>query len=147
MYVNDTLGNQVTVIDGATNTVEATLPGGNEPDYLSLNAATNNIYVTDYSGNAVTIINGATDATASAAVGGDPTGLALDPLTNLVYTSNQVGTGSAPSGSPGATISVINGASNAVQATLTIPGVDGLLAVNPVTNTVYSGDYLSLIHI
>jgi YVTN family beta-propeller protein len=66
----------------------------------------------------------------SVPVGNDPGQVVVNPVTNTIYILN-VGDN---------TVSVINGATNAVTATVPIPGAGGFLqsiAVNPVTNMVY----------
>ena len=81
-------------------------------------------------GDVVTVLDTAVSppaVTASIPVGVDPYGIDVNIVTNKVYVAN-VGSG---------TVSVINGLTSAVTATiLSIPGAAGV-AVNPVTNRVY----------
>src|ERR1035438_7332599 len=51
----------VTVIDGLTNTVDATVTVGRQAAFLVINPVTNKIYVTNRSDNTVSVINGATN--------------------------------------------------------------------------------------
>jgi YVTN family beta-propeller protein len=50
------MSNSVTVIDGATNTVTATLPVGLVPDGIAVNPATGRAYSVNSNSNSVSII-------------------------------------------------------------------------------------------
>jgi YVTN family beta-propeller protein len=83
----------------------------------------------------VTVIDGATGNTLSVHVGYYPYGVAVNPVTNRIYVANQYGndrTGSSPG-----TVSVIDGASNTVIATVTTGSRPYNVAVNSVTNQIY----------
>jgi YVTN family beta-propeller protein len=130
----------VSVIDGATNTVTATIPVGNSPFGLAVNPATNTIYVGNGLDDTVSVIDGANNtvtATIPLAVpgippgGSSPFGLAVNPATNTVYVAS-IGTNSGPDN-----IAVIDGATNTVTANITVVGFAGEVAVDPTTNTVY----------
>ena len=68
--------------------------------------------------------------TATIGVGSDPFGVAVNPTTNVVYVTN--GSGNS--------VSVINGATNTVTATIDV-GDPGAVAVNPTTNVVYVANF------
>ena len=69
----------VTVIDGATNTVTATVTVGLFPLFLVVNPVTNKIYVTNYNSNSVSVIDGTTNTvTTTIAVGANPNGAAVN---------------------------------------------------------------------
>src|SRR4029077_20876124 len=56
IFVTNQASNNVTVIDGATNTVVATVPVGTYPYSLALNPMTSEIYVENANSNNVTVI-------------------------------------------------------------------------------------------
>ena len=72
IYVANSQSNNLSVIDGATNSVTATIPVGTSPSGVAVESQTNFIYVANagnsQSGNPgnVTVINGTTNATANA---------------------------------------------------------------------------------
>ena len=132
-------GNQspgtVTVIDGLTNTVDATVTVGVHPQFLVINPVTNKIYVSSRRGNAVYVINGATNAvTATIPVGSHPTVEDIDLVTNKIYVVNN-GNGI------GTTMSVIDGSTDTVTATVTVGNYPISVAVNPVTNKIYVANF------
>jgi YVTN family beta-propeller protein len=123
--VNET-SNSVSVINGANNTVTANVSTGTYPYAIDINPATNTIYVGNFSSNYVTVINGATNATSNITVGGTGVGsigVNVNRITNMIY----VNTVNA--------IVVINGATN---ATTTLNVTAGIMAINPVSNTIYA---------
>ena len=71
IYVANESGNNVTVIDGATNAT-TTVPAGRSPVRVAVNPVTNKIYVANYGSNNVTVIDGATNATTTVAAGTGP---------------------------------------------------------------------------
>ncbi|HWC67250.1 MAG TPA: DUF2341 domain-containing protein, partial [Acidimicrobiales bacterium] len=84
-YANAT-GNQVHVIDGATDTAGVTIPVGTGPRWIGLNPAANRIYVGNAASNSITVIGGATDTPiGTVAVGGSPAGIGVHTGTNRVY--------------------------------------------------------------
>ncbi|MGB6429427.1 MAG: Ig-like domain repeat protein [Candidatus Acidiferrales bacterium] len=141
IYVANLGSGTVTVIDGPTNaTTTLTLPAGSAPNAIAVDAATNIVFVADEIAGtgSVTIINGASDTPAvTAAVatslilaaGSEPTSLAVDPVTDLVYVATQNG------GAGGVTI--VNGASNSLSGTVVTGSGPVAVAVNPITNTIY----------
>jgi YVTN family beta-propeller protein len=122
----NTLGS-VTIIDGATGAVTATVAVGNDPFGLAVNPGANKIYVTNSSDGTVTVIDGATSAASSlVSVGNSPRELAVNPTTNQVYVANFSDNN----------VTVIDGLTNATVNLDT--GTSPLLvAVNPVTNQAY----------
>ena len=123
IYVANGYSNNVTVIDGATNTT-TTLTAGVIPFAVAVNPVTNKIYVANQ-GSPVTVIDGATNATTSVATGG--TDIAVNPVTNKIYLANY--------NSPGS-VTVIDGATNATS-TVAAGSLARFVAVNPVTNKIY----------
>ena len=93
-------GNNVTVIDGATNnttTVPVLSGPGAGVNTIAVNAVTNQIYVENCAG-IVTVIDGATNNTTNVNVpvmaGLDPNFIAVNPTTNQIYVV--AGSGSNP---------------------------------------------------
>src|SRR6266404_2999009 len=122
IYVTNECSNNVTVIDGATNTTTTVLAGTN-PFSVAVNPLTNKIYVTNINSNNVTVIDGVTNTTTTVAAGAAPFSVAVNPATNKIYVAN---------GTSG-TVTVIDGVTNTtttVAADTTPVGV----AVNQVTN-------------
>ena len=58
VYVANAFGNSVSVINGSTNTITATVSVGTHPRGVAVNPSTNTIYVTNQGGNSVSVING-----------------------------------------------------------------------------------------
>jgi YVTN family beta-propeller protein len=127
VYVADESGNTVTVIDGETGTVTATIGVGTVPQAIAVDASTDTVYVANLGGT-VSVIDGATDTvTATITVGITPDGVAVDPVTHTVYVSNQYS----------GTVSVIDAQTNTVTKTISGLPEANPLAVNPVTDTIY----------
>ena len=132
IYIAHYSTNNVTVINGATDTVIGSgIYVGTSPMAIAVNADTNKIYVANNVSNSVSVIDGASNSViATVAVGSNPRGLAVNPVTNLVYVANY--------GSN--TISVIDASNN--NSVTTVPGIYSnpeRIAVNPVTNKIYVG--------
>ena len=81
-YVVNRSSNNVTVIDGTTNTVTATVPVGANPFGVAVDPSTHTAYVTNFNSGSVSVINGGTrQVTATIPVGGfSPLGIAVGPL-------------------------------------------------------------------
>ncbi len=125
----------VTVVNGATNTVTATVTVQLFPEFLVINSVTNKIYVTNRNSNSVSVINGATNTVIKTIpVGANPTVGDVDPITNKIYVVNN-GNGR------GTTMSVIDGNTDTVVATVTVGNYPLAAAVNSVTNTIYVVNY------
>ena len=71
----------------------------------------------------------AANVVSSIGVGLDPLGVAVNPTTNRVYVAN----GNSN------TVSVIDGATNTLVATVPVQSAPETLAVNPSTNRIYAG--------
>jgi YVTN family beta-propeller protein len=131
IYVANSRSNNISVIDGASNTVVATVtdPQAVAPVAVAVNATTNMIYVVNSQSNNLSVIDGATNSvTATIPVGASPCGVAVESQTNFIYVAN------AASGN----ITVINGMTNAT-ATLSDPSAKSpvAVAVNSTTNKIY----------
>jgi len=130
--VTGTGGNTVTVIEGDTNAIIATVSVGMNPEGLAVNPVTNKIYVTNFNSDYVTVIDGATNAATNITIPSTPgTGgfgfsiIAVNIVTNKIYISGLDGVAM-----------VIDGSTNVVTP-LNLPGFPNSIAVNPVTNKIY----------
>ena len=89
IYVADTGSNTVSVIDGANNTVIATIPVGRGPSGVVYDPSNGYIYVTNYFSDSVSVINGKT-VIATIPVGSRPAGVVYDPSNGYIYVANAV---------------------------------------------------------
>lgn len=120
-------------------TLVATVPSGPNPSAVAVNETTNMVYIADVDVKTLTVINGATNTATTIQAGGPLAGVAVNPTTNTIYALNG---GSQSSGLGGTVVipgyvSVINGATNAITATIALPGLATYIAVNPATNQIY----------
>jgi YVTN family beta-propeller protein len=131
IYVLNQVSNNVTVIDGASNTT-TTVAVGTSPESVALNSVTNKIYVANLISNNVTVIDGATYGTTTVAAGTNPIAVAVNSVTNKIYVANQNSNN----------VTVIDGATN--STTIVAVGIfPAGVAVNSVTNKIYVTNYNS----
>jgi YVTN family beta-propeller protein len=138
----------VTVIDGATNAVTATVNVGVSPVGIAVNPATNKIYVSNYCGNdlmcqnqsagTVTVIDANnSNNTTTIHTEFNPYGVAVNPVTNKIYVSNYCGNEDEFFDCLNAgTVTVIDGATNQTT-TVNVEYYPSGVAVNPNTNKIY----------
>jgi len=136
VYATTQFPTTLKVVDGATNSLTATVPLNSiffAPSGIAVNPTTNRIYVDDFV-HGVVVLDGATNAIVAPIF--LPIGaveIAVNPVTNLVYVGNK----------EEHTITVIDGnvnspTENAVLAVIPMPSYLGAdLVVNPVTNRLY----------
>ncbi|MDG6996406.1 MAG: YncE family protein, partial [Nitrososphaerota archaeon] len=136
--------NTVWVINGATNSVVAKIPVGTGPTGVAVDEATNMIYVaeggfwsnpnTTIGSDKLTVIDGATNSiVTNTPVGIFPFGVAVNPLTNMIYISNQNDN----------SVSVVDGSTNTVVATIGVGNRPADITVNQYTNMVYVSNSFS----
>jgi YVTN family beta-propeller protein len=141
-----TYSGTVSVIDGVSNTVTATVTVGSSPDFPVVNSLTNKIYVGNSCGNdpacaqpyspgTLTVIDGATNNPTSVNVGFYPYAVDVNTVTNKIYVANQCGD-DAYCGST-ATMTVIDGASLATTDVAIGGYYPYAIAVNSATNKIY----------
>jgi len=136
IYVVNARDNSLTAIDGGTLST-ATVNVGIGPAGVAVNQTTNKVYVANSDDNTVTVIDGTTLSTTTVHVDEGPLAVAVNPVTNRIYVGNQRYIG-------GSSISVIDGASNQVIATIPLGQVayfysgSSSLVVNSLTNQVYA---------
>jgi len=128
IYVANAESDSVSVIDGASSSVIATIPVGSTPHGIAVDAAANRVYVANSGSNEVTVIDGGSnEVVAALSVGEEPWGLAADPNTGRVFVSNR-GDG---------TVSVIDGHHNLRIGTVSVGDLPTAVAVNGDTGRVY----------
>ncbi len=125
----------LSVINGATLATQ-TVSVGVQPRSVAVDSATNKIYVANKCGDdpscstsrngTVTVIDGATLSTHTVTVGVFPYSVAVNPVTNQIYVSDE-GDG---------TVTVIDGVTLSTQTITLTPEPHGV-AVNSVTNQIY----------
>jgi YVTN family beta-propeller protein len=126
----------VSVFDGTTKTLIATVPVGSQPWAIAVNPTTNLVYVANASSASVSVIDGTTNTvTATVPVDVAPWAIAVNPVTNKIYTANCGFDCDATAGI--GTVSVIDGATNAATAPITVGINPRAISINPVTNMVY----------
>ncbi len=128
IYVANAGSDNVSVIDGASSAVIATIAVGSSPRGIAVDAEANRVYVANSGSNEVTVINGEShEVVATHPVGKEPWGIAVDSNTGRVFVSNR-GSG---------TVSVIDGRHNLLIATVAVGGLPTAVAVNPDAGRVY----------
>jgi YVTN family beta-propeller protein len=128
IYAANSKSNNVSVIDGETDSVITTIDAGNNSQGITVNPITNRIYLANTFSNSVSVIDGASNSVISIInVGHVPFRLGVNPTTNCIYVANSYSD----------TVSVINGDTNTVIATVNVGGGPSGVAVNPTTNLVY----------
>jgi YVTN family beta-propeller protein len=137
IYVSSASQNSAFVIDGATNTVAPLSVVGPATD-TAVNPATNKIYVTAEAMNSVSVVDGSTDTLAkTVTVGTAPVGIAVDPVSDKIYVANWCGNATACLSSPD-TVSVIDGSSDTVTATIPVGFQPKFVAVDSATDRIYA---------
>lgn len=129
----------VSVVNAATDaTVGTPIAVGNLPYGVATSPDGSHVYVTNSGSNSVSVIDTATNSVvATVSVGTYPYGVAISPDGKYVYVANACGAGASCSGSPQGTVSVIDAATDAVTATITV-GQDPVgVAVSPDGGRVY----------
>lgn len=76
---------QVTVIDGATDTVTTSIATGSNAYPVAVNEVTNKIYVGNNGANTITVISGDTNTIMSTIYAQSPNGIAVNNEKNLIY--------------------------------------------------------------
>lgn len=128
IYVPNSSSNNVSVIDGKTNTLQGNIIVGSGPFGVSVNPITNRIYVANFGSNTVSVIDGSTDTViTTVTVSTNPVGVGVNPATNRIYITNR--------GSHN--VSVIDGFTNVVIGTITVGASPEGVYVNPTTNRIY----------
>jgi YVTN family beta-propeller protein len=149
VYIADNGANQISVVDGVTNSVTATIPVGNQPYGLVITPDGSKVYVANSADNTESVVETATNTVvATIPVGQQPNGVAITASGDKVYTTNT-------------TVSVISTATNSVATTIngfgSFSSLGGIAIAAPLVqsapksthtcNGVYSGTFLGDIHV
>ena len=138
IYATNFNNNNVSVIEGESNTVIGTVAVGTYPYGVAVNERTNRIYVANgnINNSNVSIIEGESNTVVGTIiVGNGPHGVAVNEKTNRIYVAN--------SGSSSNNVSVIDGESNTVIGTVAVGISPRGVAVNEETNRIYVSNYNS----
>jgi YVTN family beta-propeller protein len=85
IYVSNTISNTISVIDGGSNTVIATVPLSVSPDGIVVNPTTNMVYVAAPLTGDVVVIDGSSNTVVTTITGVGAFFLAVDATRNLIY--------------------------------------------------------------
>jgi YVTN family beta-propeller protein len=130
-YVVNHNDNSITVVDGKTLGVVATIKTGAGPEAIAVNPITNRVYVANAAESSVSVIDGATDTVAATVrTGSKCNAVAVNPTTNRIYLANNFGH----------SVTVIDGATN-LATTFRVGQGPRAIAVNSVTNRIYTANY------
>jgi YVTN family beta-propeller protein len=89
VYVANNVSNTVSVINGRTGTVTATITVGSGAAQAGFNPMTDTVYVTNTTAGTLSVIRGRTGTvTATVTVGSVPVGVGVNPMTGTVYVAN-----------------------------------------------------------
>ena len=122
MYVGNTGGGTVSVVNIPANTIAATITVGTNPVGIAITPNGTYVYVANKGSNNVKVITTASNTvTSTITVGSGPHGIAINPAGTLVYVANYGGT----------TVSVITISSNTVTATITVGTNPYAIAITP----------------
>jgi len=132
IYVANSGDNSVSVIDGASNTVTATIPGITFGESVAVNPSQNRIYVDEFETANIAVISGGTQAVHQIPITTkpDPTSsqtIAVNSRTNQAYVCNND------------QIIVLDGNTNTIVTAISVPFCDFALAVDESRNLVYAG--------
>jgi YVTN family beta-propeller protein len=125
-------GNTVQVLNGATNTIVNSITGlPSAPWMIALNPFTHRAYVTECGpgcGNSISVLDTSADRVVTTIlVGNGPYGVAVNPISNVIFGSNY----------NDGTVSVIDGTKNTVTQTLKVGTNPEFAAFDSVTLSVY----------
>jgi len=138
--IGNQFGQQLTVIDGETNSIITTIYIGGYagvtrrglgfPRRLAVNEATNKIYVTDYLEDRIMVVDGVDNSTHDIAVGPSPVQIAVNENTNKLYVVDETND----------TLMVVDGTTETIITEFNLPfrGVTySNLTVNERSNLIY----------
>jgi YVTN family beta-propeller protein len=133
IYVTNTNDNTVSVIDGQTNDVTATLPTGNGPMGVAFNRRIPAAYVVNNTDNTVSVINDRTDKLVTTIpVGDNPSAVAVSPTGTIFVIQGDYYNDKM--------VLLIDGMTNTVIGTVPVGSDANELAVYPRTGTVFVTD-------
>lgn len=140
IYIVNQSGGTVDVLDGATNSIVATVPVSSSSSRLAVNESTNKVYVLDQFTGILSVIDGTTNTVTGTVNFGVRIGaLAVNTVTNRIYVTTSRSAVNVITGQTVNTVSVIDGSTNAILADIPITLFANVLAVNTTTNKIYVG--------
>ena len=119
VFVSNSNNNTVYVVDSGGNSVLGTVTTNvSAPAGVAVNPGTRKVYVANTGRRSVIVINADSMSyvTEITGLGPGPTGVAIDQGANLIYVTNFV-----DAGGEGQSVSIINGATDALSTTVTLP--------------------------
>ncbi|MDQ0877533.1 YVTN family beta-propeller protein [Paenibacillus sp. V4I3] len=124
--------NDLSVLDGNTNKIIATLKTEQLPFQMAVNTRTNRIYLVNFLDGTVSVINGRTNRIITTVkVGERCDEIALNSRTNLIY----IATISLSSNK--ANVAVLNGSTNKIQQRIPFIGRPSEISIDERTNRIY----------
>jgi len=129
VYVANSGNGTVSIIDGATDKVIATVDVGMLPTVIAVNSTNNKVYIARTFSNSMSIIDGASNTVATLEPGIQADAIAVNPVTNRLYMLNY----------ESKNVTVLDG-SNASLSKISTPAHLWGIGMNPATNTVYAGN-------
>jgi YVTN family beta-propeller protein len=135
IYTIEESANQITEIDGATNSATTISLGTTSPSLngaITVNPFTNTIYATDGVTIHLFVLDGATHTLKQASVGNAPVAVAVNPYTNKIYVAN----------SSDNTVTVVDGSSLSTT-TLNVGIEPWAIAIDLDRNKIYVADFAS----
>jgi len=127
VYVANWQSSSLTVIDGSTDKIIASIPVVQRPDGVAVNPTTNQTYVASYNSRGISVIDDAKntlDYTIDAPAG---LAIAVNPVTNRIYIANTTA------------VTVIDASTGLSVDAVTVGFLPTGIAVNSVTNRIYVG--------
>lgn len=136
IYVTHPWSDTLSVIDGANNTPLDIVLVGPNPRGLALNPVTSKLYLANGTVGTVTVLDIDVNAVvATINVGVNPYSVDVNPYTDRIYVTDP----GWASGDPNASLWVIDGTTDTVEAEIKIPPTGPVaVAVNPSTNRIYA---------
>jgi YVTN family beta-propeller protein len=127
VYVADWQSNSLSVIDSSTDRVLTSIPVVLRPDGVAVNPSTNKTYVTSANYRGVSVVNDATN-TLDYNIDAPPgLAVAVNPVTNRIYTANTTA------------VTVIDASTRTIVGSVVVGFLPTGIAVNYVTNRIYVG--------
>ncbi len=134
VYVANFGSNDLSVINGTTNKIQANVTVGHHPHSVAVDPYRSMVYVTNWANGTLSVINGTTNKIeANLAVGRGPFSVAVNPFNSFVYVANRASD----------TLSVINGTTNKIEANVTVGRGPISVAVDPYRSLVYVANWAS----
>jgi YVTN family beta-propeller protein len=134
IYCANRLDYNVTVLDGAGDSVLTTITIGEEPCALVYNSTDNKIYCASWLGVIVVVIDGASDTVITVIAIDDPCALIYDSDFNKIYCADDWND----------EVAVIDGATDSVITTIAVGNNPCSFTRNPVENRIYVANYNSI---